>query len=128
MWRDHGVPPKMTSEPWSPDQKDTCIQCGCHKSVNECAAFLREEMAKFIERKFRVVLPYKIVCHLQELMMSPAAVKDKERERKPRLLCNHSWLWLGWPSVNKTTVAHTPPEAMQFRHTLPCILCWLMNI
>jgi hypothetical protein len=57
--------------------------------------------------------------------MSPAAVKD-ERERKPRLLCNHSWPWLGWPSVNKTTVANAPPEAMQFGRALPRIL-WLLR-
>jgi hypothetical protein len=82
-------------------------------------------MAKFVESKFWVVLPYETIRHLQALMMTPVAVKD-ERERKPRLLCDHSWPWLGWPSVNKTTVAHAPPEAMQFGHALPCIL-WLLR-
>jgi hypothetical protein len=82
-------------------------------------------MAEFVESKFWVVLPYEIIRHLRELMMSPAAVKD-ERERKPRLLCDHSWPWLGWPSVNETTVPHAPPEAMQVGRALPRIL-WLLR-
>jgi hypothetical protein len=56
-WRDHGVPVKTTSEPWSSDQKDACIQRGCHKSAKDHAAFVREEMAEFVESKFWVVLP-----------------------------------------------------------------------
>jgi hypothetical protein len=107
LWRDQGVPAETTSEPWSLDQKDACIRRGCHKSAKDHAAFLRKEMAEFVEIKYWVILPYKIIRHLQELMMSPAAVKD-ERERMPRLLCNHSWPWLGWPSVNETTVPHAP--------------------
>jgi hypothetical protein len=43
-------------------------------------------MAEFVKSKFWVVLSYKIICHLQELMMSPAAVKDK-RERESLGCC-----------------------------------------
>ena len=58
---------------------------------------------------------------LVELMLWPAAVKE-ERERKPRLLCDHSWDW-GWDSLNDTTTPHAPPEAiMQFGNALPRIL------
>ena len=46
---------------------------------------------------------------------------SEERERKPRLLCDHSWDW-GWDSLNNTTVPHAPPEAMQFCNALPRIL------
>ena len=60
-------------------------------------------MAEFIENKFWAVLPYDLVRDLQELMLSPAAVKE-ERDRKPRLLCGHSWPW-PWGSVNDATVA-----------------------
>jgi hypothetical protein len=49
--------------------------------VKDHADFLRKEMVEFVKSKFWVVLPYKIIRHLQELMMSPAAVKD-ERERE----------------------------------------------
>ena len=61
-------------------------------------------MATFMEDKFWMVLPYELVRELVELMLWPAAVKE-ERERKPRLLCDHSWDW-GWDSLNDTTTPH----------------------
>jgi hypothetical protein len=70
-------------------------------------------MSEFIDHRFWVVLPYLLVRELPELQFSPAAVKD-ERDRKPRLLCDHSWCL-----VNDDTVPHAPPEAMQFGGTLP---------
>ena len=66
------------------------------------------------------MLPYELVRHLDALMLSPAAVKE-ERERKPRLLCDHSWPW-AWAPINETTIPHAPPEAMQFGGTLPRLL------
>jgi hypothetical protein len=74
-----------SSSPWTNEQKDQCIQRGCHQSTKDHADFLREEMAEFIKNKFWVVLPYEIARNLEEIMFSPAAVKD-ERDRKPRLL------------------------------------------
>ena len=91
-WRDHGVPAKTSSPPWSLDQLDACIQRGCHRSATEHAEFLREEMSEFIENKFWVVLPYELIRGLPSLQLSPSAVKD-ERDRKPRLLSDHSWDW-----------------------------------
>ena len=76
-------------------------------------------MAEFIDNKFWAVLPHELVKHL-DLMFSPAAVKD-ERDRKPRLLCDHSWPW-PWGCINDATLPHAPPEAMQFGRTLPRIL------
>ncbi len=115
-WRDHGVPVQTTSKPWTESQKDACIQRGCHKSAKDHSTFLRDEMAEFVESKFWAVLPYRVIRHLP-LMLSPAAVKDK-RDRKPRLIIDHSWPWLGWPSVNDVTLPHAPPEAMQFGRAL----------
>ena len=117
-WRDDGVPAETCSPPWTFEQKDHCIQRGCHKSATEHASFLRDEMAEFIESKFWAVLPYRVIRDQEQLMFSPAAVKD-ERDRKPRLLCDHSWPWAGWPSINETTLPHSPPEAMQFGHANP---------
>ena len=77
-------------------------------------------MSEFIDKRFWAVLPYHLVRHLPDLMLSPAAVKD-ERNRKPHFLCDHSWPW-PWGSVNETTLAHAPPEAMQFGGALPRIL------
>ena len=115
-WRLEGVPILSTSEPWSTEDKDTRFERGCHPSALEHADFLREEFAEFIERKFWVVLPYELVRDLPQLQLSPAAVKD-ERDRKPRLLCDHSW----YP-INDTTLPHVPLEAMQFGGALPRIL------
>ena len=50
-----------TKESWTDDQKDQCILRGCHPSATLQSAFLREEMAEFIENKFWVVLPYTLV-------------------------------------------------------------------
>ena len=119
-WRDEGVPAETTQPPWTDDQKDHSIRRGCHPSANEHSTFLREEMAELIESKFWAVLPYDLIRHLEELMLSPAAVKE-ERERKPRLLCDHSWPW-PWGSTNESTVAHAPPEAMQFGGALHRLL------
>jgi hypothetical protein len=119
-WRDEGVPAETKTEPWTLEQKDECINRGCHYSATEHASFLREELADFIEDKFWMVLPYEVVRHLDRILLSPAAVKD-ERERKPRLLCDHSWDW-GWPSVNESTIPHAPAEAMQFGHALSRLL------
>ena len=35
QWRDEGVPARSTDAPWTVEQKDTCVQRGCHKSANE---------------------------------------------------------------------------------------------
>ena len=77
LWQNLGVPAETTSQPWSSDQKDACIHRGCHRSAVDHAEFLREEMAEFVESKFWVVLPYLLISHLEELMLSPAAVKEE---------------------------------------------------
>ena len=110
------MPALTSSPPWSPETKQACIERGCHRSAVEHAGFLREEMSEFIDNRFWAVLPYRAVAHLPNLQLSPAAVKE-ERERKPRLLCDHSW----YP-VNDTTLPHAPPEAMQFGGALQRIL------
>ena len=116
QWRDHGVPALTTSEPWTAKKLDSCVERGCHRSATEHSSFLREEMAEFIENKFWTVLPYDKVKNFPALQLSPAAVKD-ERDRKPRLLCDHSW----YP-VNDTTSPHAPPESMQFGGALHRVL------
>ena len=119
-WRDHGVPVQSSSPSWTLEQKQECIQRGCHYSATEHSAFLREEFSEFIENKFWIVLPFDLVKHEPSLQLSAAAVKE-ERDRKPRLICDHSWDW-GWGSVNETTTHHAPPEAMQFGGALHRIL------
>ena len=118
-WRDEGIPVLSSAEPWNVSQKDEAVRRGCHPSATVHADFLREEMSEFIENKFWVVLPYQKVRDL-DVVFSPAAVKD-ERDRKPRLLCDHSWPW-PWGAINDTTLAHAPPEAMQFGKALQRVL------
>jgi hypothetical protein len=115
-WRDHGVPVNTTSEPWTAEDLDSLVERGCHRLTTEHAYFLRKEMSKFIENKFWTVLPYNSVKHITRLQLSPAAIKD-ERDRKPRLLCDHSW-----SPVNDTTSPTSPPEAMQFSGALHRVL------
>ena len=119
-WRDEGVPAQVKGDPWTPEQRDACVQRGCHKSATEHTNFLREEMADFISNKFWMVLPYELLRSNDDLYLSPAAVKE-ERERRPRLISDHSFDW-GWSPVNDLTLPHAPPEAMQFGGTLPRIL------
>lgn len=115
-WRDNGVPVLTSSEPWSQELKDSHVERGCHRSADEHSVFLREEMSEFIDNRFWAVLPYSAVRHLPQLQLSPAAVKE-ERDRKPRLLCDHSW-----NPVNENTLPHSPPEAMQFGGALHRVL------
>ena len=76
-WRDHGVPAETTSPPWTVEQRDTCVERGCHHSANQHSDFLREEMATFMESKFWMVLPYELIRELAELMLWPAVVKEE---------------------------------------------------
>ena len=119
------MPADSTSAPWTDQEKDECVRRGCHQSANEHSEFLQEEMADFMEQHFWMVPPCVLIRHLEELMMSPAAVKE-EREHKPHVLCDHSWDW-GWPPINESTMAHAPPEAMQFGGTLHHILCLMRH-
>ena len=114
--RDHGVPATMADEPWTLQRKDECMARGPHKSAEEHSEFIRDEMADNIEQGFWVVLPYEQVKHLPNLRLSPLGVKE-ERERRPRLVVDHTWF-----GVNDATVPHTPKEAMQFGAALPRIL------
>ena len=77
QWRDEGVPASTTNPAWTLDQKDQCVQQGCHISATLHANFLCQEMAEFIESKFWVVCPYKQLQHLPVLMFSPAAMKEE---------------------------------------------------
>ena len=114
------MPVHTTFESWTAKQKDEGMARGCHHSANKHADFPREETADNIENKFWIVSPCKQVQNLPHLMLSPAAVKE-ERERRLRLLCDHSWDF-GWPSINEVTKPHAPPKAMQFGHALQQVL------
>ncbi len=116
LWRDEGVPVLTSDAPWSSALKNERFERGCHKSANDHAEFLREELAEFIENKFWAVLPHALVKDLPNLQLTPAAVKE-ERERKPRVLCDHSFY-----TTNELTLPHSPPESMQLGGALLRVL------
>ena len=114
--RQHGVPAKANDPEWTPKERDDKFQRGAHVSAEMNKAFIREEMAEFMECGYWTVLPYHLVRLLPGLRVSPLGVKE-ERARKARLICDHTFF-----GVNQSTVLRTPPEAMQFGGTLNHIL------
>ena len=112
----NGVPAKTNAPPLEPQERDNQYWRGAHASAEMNRAFVREEMAEFMECGYWTVLPYRLVRDLPGLRISPLGVKE-ERERKPRLVCDHSFF-----GVNQHTLLRTPPEAMQFGGALHRIL------
>lgn len=114
--REHGVPVIMCTEPLSPEQLKEQLDRGCHKSAQNHADFVRDEMADFVESGYWLVLPYDLIKDLPGLRLSPLGVKE-ERERRHRLVVDHTFFL-----VNRDTVPLAPKEAMQFGAALPRIL------
>ena len=54
-----------SNEPWTLQQKDERLQHGCHLSATEHKDFLRDKLATFMENCFWMVLPYRLVRHLE---------------------------------------------------------------
>ena len=79
-----------STPPWTLDQKDAAVRQGCHRSPNDHADFIREQLADFIDNQFFAVLPHHLVRHLVNLKPSPSSIKE-ELFRRPRLLSDHSW-------------------------------------
>ena len=115
-YRDHGVPVIVSDEGWTPERLQECLRRGAHPSAVEHKEFLRDEMADFCERGFWAVLPFDSVKDLEELKLSPSAVKP-ERDRRPRLINDHTWF-----GVNDATEEYVAKEVMQFGNALPRIL------
>lgn len=111
-----GVPIITSDAPWTTQQLDDKAARGPHKSANDYADFVREEMAEFCEKGFWVVLPYHTVRHLPGLKLSPLGVVP-QRDRRPRLIVDYSFY-----GVNANTIKIMPPEAMQFGRALERLL------
>ena len=106
----------MCTEPLTQEQLREQLDRGCHQSAQNHAAFLREEMADYVESGFWLVLPYELIKDLPGLRLSPSGVKD-ERDRRPRLVVDHTFFF-----VNRDTLALAPKESMQFGQALPRII------
>ena len=114
--RKNGVPIKMTTSPWSLEQRQQAMSRGPHKSSYEYQDFLESEMADMVEKGQWMVLPFHEVQHLPNLRISPIGVVP-QRDRRPRTIVDYTF-----SNVNQDTVPLAPAESMQFGHALDRVL------
>ena len=112
LYRDKGVPVRLTSKPWSQCRLHQAIQRGPHPSCLPFQNFLNEEFIDMINKGQWVVLPYSVARYLPDLRLSPPGVVP-QRERRPRWICDHTFY-----GINGDTLPLVPLEAMQFGHAL----------
>jgi hypothetical protein len=114
--RTNGVPVNVGGEEWTREKLEATAARAPHKSAQEHAAFVREEMADFCRQGFWVVLPLDEVIDMELLRLSPLGVVP-QRDRRPRLIND-----LTFSDVNANTIKTGPAEAMQFGRALQRIL------
>lgn len=120
--RQHGVPVKVKTSPWSQAQLHAALHRGPHKSAHEYAEFLEGEMATMVQKGQWMVLPFSLIQHLSNLRLSPLGVVP-QHERRPRTIVDYTF-----SGVNKDTLQLAPQEAMQFGRTLDRLLQHLSEI
>jgi hypothetical protein len=59
--RTRGANVKLSTPPWSEERRAETLKRGPHKSANEHAKFLREELLDFVKKGFWLVLPYHLL-------------------------------------------------------------------
>jgi hypothetical protein len=78
----------LQTPPWSLERLEETIKRGPHKSSEEHAEFLREELLDFVQKGFWTILPWRLVKKykrmLRILRISPRGVAP-QRARRPRL-------------------------------------------
>lgn len=65
--RTNGAPVPLTTRPWNQARKDQVVVQGPHQSANLDREFVRKEFTDFVWKKFWIVLPYRLVRHLENL-------------------------------------------------------------
>jgi Reverse transcriptase (RNA-dependent DNA polymerase). len=116
-YRDHGVPVKVSTVPWTIEQLDQAIERGAHRScVVDHLDFLTEEFVDMIEKGQWTILPCSVVKQLTNLRLSPPGVVP-QRDRRPRWIVDYSFY-----GINQETLPLIADDAMQFGHTLDRIL------
>jgi hypothetical protein len=111
-----GAPVNLSTAPWSQERQELTLKRGPHKSADEFADFLKEELVDFIQKGQWVVLPYSLIMQDPNLRLhlriSPMGVVP-QRDRRPRIIVDYSFF-----QVNGETVRLAPNEAMQFGKAL----------
>jgi hypothetical protein len=114
----------LKTPPWSLERLEETIKRGPHKSSEEHAAFLREELLDFVQKGFWTILPWRLVKKykrmLRILRISPMGVVP-QRARRPRLIVDYSCF-----DLNRETLKLAPKEAMQFGKALERILAQIV--
>ena len=115
----------LKTPPWSVERLEETIKRGPHKSSDEHAEFLREELLDFVEKGFWTILPWRLVKKykrmLKILRISPMGVVP-QRARRPRLIVDYSCF-----DINRETLKLAPKEAMQFGKALERILAQIVS-
>ena len=110
--------------PWSLERLEETIKRGPHKSSEEHAEFLREELLDFVQKGFWSILPLRLVKKykrmLRILRISPMGVVP-QRARRPRIIVDYSCF-----DLNRETLKLAPKEAMQFGKALERILAQIV--
>ena len=114
----------LKTPPWSLERLEETIKRGPHKSSEEHAEFLREELLDFVQKGFWSILPWRLVKKykrmLRILRISPMGVVP-QRARRPRLIVDYSCF-----DLNRETLKLAPKEAMQFGKALERILAQIV--
>jgi hypothetical protein len=112
----HGATVSLSTPPSDKKRMEDTIKRGPHKSANEYAEFLREELLDFVQKGFWMVLPYKLLAKhpmlRERLRISPMGVVP-QRARRPRIIVDYSFF-----DLNDETIKLAPREAMQFGKAL----------
>jgi hypothetical protein len=116
QYKIHGVPVKVSTQPWTPQQLDQAIARGPHQSCKEHLAFLSDEFVDMIEKGQWTILPYSAIRDFLHLRLSPPGVVP-QRDRRPRWIVDYSFY-----RVNQDTLPLIAEDSMQFGQALQRIL------
>mmetsp|Transcript_14147 Transcript_14147/g.26545 ORF Transcript_14147/g.26545 Transcript_14147/m.26545 type:complete len:786 (+) Transcript_14147:1982-4339(+) len=115
-YKNHGVPAKVTTPPWSHERIRQAIARGPHRSCREHTNFLTEEFVSMIQKGQWIILPYSAVKDWIHLRVSPPGVVP-QADRRPRWIVDYSFY-----GINEETLPLFAEGSMQFGHTLDRIL------
>lgn len=114
--RTEGVPYVRNGPNWSLDQRDEAMASPGYPSTMHYLGFVETELVDMVKKGYFVVLPYKMVRHLDDLRLSQPGVVP-QAERRPRTIIDYKE-----SGVDDATVPLAPKESMQFGRTLDRLL------
>jgi hypothetical protein len=118
--KERGASVVHSTPPWTDQPRKDTLRRGPHKSADEFADFLREELLDFVKKGFWMVLPYWLLQQhknlISNLCISPMGVVP-QRARRPQIIVDYSF-----QGLNDETIKMAPREAMQFGKALKRIL------